>query len=86
MFIANAFVKIINALFSVIGTIIQILLLVFPNSPFNINFPPEVSDIIGKANYFLPIGEMVAIAETWLVAIGIYYAYSVYARWAKTIE
>lgn len=86
MFIVNFFIKIINGLLSMVGTIIQLVLLMFPDSPFNITLPAEVSDIIGKANYFLPIGEMVAIAETWLVAIGIYYAYSVYARWAKTIE
>lgn len=86
MFIVNMFIRIINSLLGIVGKIIEIVLMAFPTSPFNITISQEVSDILGKANYFLPINEMVVIAESWLVAIGIYYAYSVYARWAKTIQ
>lgn len=86
MIIVNFFIKIINGLFSLVGIIINTLLLVFPNSPLSITVPGDVGDLLGKANYFLPLSEMVVIAETWVVAVGIYYAYSVYARWAKTIE
>ena len=36
MVIVNIFIKIINSLFGVVGSIINILLMALPNSPFNI--------------------------------------------------
>lgn len=86
MVVINMFVRIINSLLSVVGDILDIVLMAFPPSPFNITVPPEVSGILAKANYFIPLGEMVVIGETWLVAVGLFYLYSVYARWAKAIQ
>ena len=69
MIIVNILVRFVNTLFSIVGSIIEIVLLAFPTSPFNITFPLEVTEILGKANYFIPVNEMIVIAESWLVAV-----------------
>lgn len=58
----------------------------FPTSPFSFIANSEFGELIGKINYFIPICEFVAIAEAWLVAVGLYYAVSLVARWVKAIE
>jgi hypothetical protein len=58
----------------------------FPASPFSFIANSSFGDLLGKINYFIPIYEFVTIAEAWLVAVGIYYAVSVVARWVKAIE
>ena len=41
---------------------------------------------LGYLNYFLPISQIIAIGEAWLVAIGLFYAYQIILRWIKAIE
>ena len=58
----------------------------FPPSPFRVVSMSQFNDILSTVNYFLPIYEFVVIMETYLVVIGIYYAYSYFARWLNAIE
>lgn len=60
--------------------------LLFPPSPFKIVENTAFGDLLAKINYFIPVYEMVTIGEAWLVAVTLYYAVSIMARWAKTIE
>lgn len=41
---------------------------------------------LGYINWFLPVGAFATIATLWGTAIGLYYAYSVIARWVKLIS
>lgn len=66
-----------------VGNIISYL---FPASPFTFAANSQFNDLISKINYFIPVYEFVAMAELWLVAIGLYYVISIPARWAKQIE
>ncbi len=34
----------------------------------------------------IPIGQIIAILETWVTAVAIYYLYSIVLRWIKAIE
>lgn len=63
------------------------LLSLLPLSPFTdaISTLAEMP-FLGYINWFIPIGAMCKIAAGWLVAIGLYYAYSVIARWVKLIS
>lgn len=58
----------------------------FPPSPFVIIKHTGFEDLIAKINYFLPIYEFVSVLEAWLVAVAVWYAISVVARWIKAIE
>lgn len=72
----------LDAIVAVLNTVC----LLFPPSPFQIVENTGFADLIAKINYFVPIYEFVAIGELWLVAVGLYYAVSVVARWIKAIE
>ncbi|MDO4711182.1 MAG: hypothetical protein Q4A75_04320 [Peptostreptococcaceae bacterium] len=84
MFLALS--KFLQFLINAVGLLLNGLVLIFPPSPFKFIMNSSYSDLIAKINYFLPIAEMVAITEAWLVAVGVYYLYSVYARFIKAIE
>ncbi len=58
-----------------------------PTSPIIfLQASPEVEKYLGMLNWFIPIYTMIALAETWLTAIGLYYIVQVILRWAKIVE
>lgn len=63
------------------------ILSVLPLSPFS-DFISQLDALpyLGYINWFVPVGKMVDIGLLWLTAIGIYYLYSVIARWVKLIS
>lgn len=67
-------------------TIANKLLELLPYSPFQA-YVDKMSEIpaLGYLNYFLPIGEMIAITESWLAAIITFYAYQLVLRWVKLV-
>ncbi len=73
--IQNFFIQLANLIFSV-----------FPDCPFEsyINATTDI-EVLQYLNWFIPISDFIAIGQAWLVAIGIFYAYQVFARWAKVI-
>lgn len=56
-----------------------------PDSPFQLVDNTDVSTFLGTLNWFLPLSQIVAILELWLVAITTYYLYMVILRWVKAI-
>lgn len=80
------FVGLINLIILAIGTALNALVSIFPPSPFTFVADSRFSDFIAEINFFVPIYEFVSILEAWLVAVGVYYAYSIIARWLKAIE
>lgn len=54
--------------------IISIILALLPQSPF-VGFSSLVNQIpyLSFVNWFLPISEMLAILESWLVVVSVYY-------------
>jgi len=84
--LATALFAIINKIIALVGAVITVLYNLMPSSPFTIIEKTEFAGLVAKINYFLPIYEFVAIMETWLVAIAIFYLYSIFARWIKAIE
>jgi len=73
---------------AILDKFLQMLLQVFPRSPF-----AEVIDsleghlpFLQYLNWFVPVGKILEVAALWLTAIGIYYLWSVIARWVKLIS
>jgi hypothetical protein len=73
-------------LLDAICAVLNGLCLLFPASPFSLIADSQFGDLLSKINYFVPIYEFVSICEAWLVAVGVYYAISIVARWIKAIE
>ena len=72
-----------NFLFAVASAILSVL----PDSPFQ-TFLQTIGEIpaLGYLNYFIPISQMIVIAESWLAAIAVFYIYQLVLRWIKLIE
>lgn len=71
----------------ILDELLNALLSIFPRSPFTdvINSLGALP-YLGYINWFIPIGAMCKIGAAWLTAIGLYYLYSVIARWVKLIS
>ena len=62
------------------------LMTVLPTSPFADFIDGLVMpNYLGWIAYFFPVHEVLSILSAWLVAIGLFYAYSVIMRWVKLI-
>lgn len=68
-----------------VWTFIQGLL---PRSPFQAFYNEYVinSDLLKNINWFLPVGEAIAILEAWILAVTTYYLISAILRFAKIIS
>lgn len=80
----NEFFSWLGDVLSKVGGQLSSLLL---KSPFTyIEMSPEVSDVLGYVNYFVPVSACVAIAEAWLLCIGAWYMSQVAMRWLGQIQ
>lgn len=72
---------------AIIKKFLSWVLALLPTSPFTA-FIEACKDIpyLGWLNWFIPVGQMLAIGEAWLVAIGLFYLYSIVLRWIRAIE
>lgn len=74
-----------NALVSFAVGVIEL----FPASPFVILEEMSNSEFyewLRMVNWFVPVNTFVAILESWLSGVAIYYVYQIVLRWVKVIE
>ncbi len=66
---------------------LSLVLSLFPLSPF-LPVIKELSSLpyLGYINWFIPVGDFIKIGTLWITAIGVYYAWSVVARWIKLLS
>lgn len=77
---------ILNQIITWIEDGIKSIINLLPDSPFQFSVPPEVANLLGYVNYFIPLGLIVKTLLVWTTAIGVWYAASVFMRWIKAIE
>lgn len=65
---------------------LQWVVSLMPDSPFKLLDNSPVAQYLPYLNWFIPFDFIIATLETWLVAIGVYYAWSVLLRWVKAIN
>lgn len=57
-----------------------------PSSPFNIITELMTSiPYLDILNWFVPVTEIIAIGQAWLLAVGTFYVISMVLRWIKII-
>ncbi|MFA5543613.1 MAG: hypothetical protein WDA47_07530 [Bacilli bacterium] len=64
------------------GVVIS-LLSFLPDSPFTLIENSSISEYLGYINYIVPVSQIVAILQAWVVAIAVYYIYQAILRWVK---
>lgn len=81
-FIIGMFNGIIKGMATALGAVVNIL----PNSPFQAIDNTAVGEFLGSLAWIIPIPQIIAILQAWVVAVGIYYLVQVILRWVKAIE
>lgn len=64
----------------------EALLQVLPHSPFQ-QYIDQFRSLpyLGWLNWFFPVGSCLTVMAVWLVAVGLFYLYSILMRWLKII-
>lgn len=77
---------VLNGLKDFLIKTVNVFLALLPDCPFE-GYISDIgdNDILKYVNWFIPVGDFVAIGTTWLVAIGVFYLYQVILRWLKVI-
>ncbi len=75
-----------DALMSIFSKFGQVLMNVLPHSPFQ-QYISSFRDMpyMSYLNWFIPVGDIITVCTAWLVAIGVFYLYSIIMRWVKMI-
>lgn len=77
---------IFNSLGQLLENVLRWVVNLLPDSPFKMIDNTPIQQYLGYINWFVPVSFIVSTLELWLVAVGIYYTYSVILRWAKAIN
>ena len=64
----------------------EALMQVLPISPFQ-QYIDQFRSLpyLGWLNWFFPVGACLTVMAAWLVAVGLFYLYSILMRWLKII-
>ena len=81
----NFVIHLINYIISGIAYFINFIINLLPKSPFQFLNSSSISDCLGYFNWLFPIKSMISFLEVWLVAVALYYVYSVIMRWVKLL-
>lgn len=85
--IADMIIRIINMIIVAIGTVINAVLSLLPDSPFlSIQLESIDSGLIKALNWIIPVQTIITIFGASLIAVGGYYLYQIILRWIKAIE
>ena len=69
-----------------LGDTLESILSILPDSPFIAIDNSPVSEYIGYINWIVPMTEIIAILQVWVVAIATYYLVVIVLRWIKAIQ
>lgn len=79
--------KILQMIIDGLATVCQTVVHLLPSSPFESFIDVSIdNDILSALNWVLPIGQMIAVLQAWLVSIAIWYLIQIILRWVKAIE
>lgn len=83
---ANIFVNFINFLIGSLVNILNVILGILPDSPFQTVDFSWIQPFLAGLNWLLPIKPMLIFLGLWLTAVLIYYAVSAILRIAQQID
>ena len=78
----------INALIRGIGKVLELTLILLPDSPFRkyIIQNDTIREYVSYINFFVPVAQILIVLEMWCSAIAIFYLVQIVLRWCKAIE
>lgn len=83
---AKFIIGLINLIIKALGTVLNLLFSILPPSPFQLISNTEVGSFLDGLAWVIPIPQIIAITQAWLIAIGAYYLIQIVLRWVKAID
>ena len=80
------FTSAVNWLGDQLSYILSFVVVLLPDSPFQLLSYTPISDILPYINYFIPIDFMLSTLAAWGTAITIYYSYQIVLKWVKAVS
>ena len=80
------FTSAVNWLGDQLSYILSFVVVLLPDSPFQLLSYTPISDILPYINYFIPIDFVLSTLVAWGTAITIYYAYQIVLKWVKAVS
>ena len=79
--------KLIQSIIDGFASGCAVILDILPGSPFQGLYSLTLdSNWLGYLSWLIPIPEILALLEAWIVSVGLFYFYMVALRWIKAIE
>lgn len=70
-----------------LNSLLAVVLSILPDSPFKaFTTAMKANESLQYAAYFLPIQQIIAVSEAWLIAITVFYVWQVVLRWVNAID
>ena len=66
--------------------ILSFIVVLLPDSPFQLLSYTPIANILPYINYFIPIDFILSTLTAWGTAITIYYAYQIVLKWVKAVS
>lgn len=85
-YVLAALVYFLNALIKALGYTLEKLFFFLPDSPFRSFVDSFDTSMFAPLSHVLPVAQMAAVFQAWIVAVGIYYMYTIILRWFKVVE
>lgn len=82
----DVFSNIFDWFFDFLADILQWVVDLLPDSPFNKLDTTVIEPYLGYINWVIPMDFILTTFTLWLTAVGIYYCWSVILRWIKAID
>lgn len=82
----NFIINTLNYIIKALGVVLSFIFGLLPPSPFKLIDNSPIAEYLPTINYFIPVSEILAIGQSWLFCIGVYYIYQIALRWVKAIE
>lgn len=78
--------KLLQGIIDGFVAVLQGIISVLPGSPFNgLSAMTLDSKWFGVICYVVPVPQIVAVLEAWIIAVGTFYLYQVILRWVKAV-
>lgn len=82
----SMFQGLLDWFFNALKTVMIAVLSLLPDSPFQSINNGVIGQYLNYINWIIPMDEIIAILQLWVVAIGIFYVYQAIMRWIKAIQ
>lgn len=83
---ANMFINLFNVIIKSLASIAGYVMLLLPQSPFGDVSTTPIAGFMGFFNWIIPIGSMITLLGTWVVAITTFYLIGIILRWIKAVK